>query len=90
MVNLVTTNYNSKYMDLLKQKLKSDKELNITTFINSTTNAKNNSGIGKEEYILEGNGYIIDRIGKYNYQVSPNSFFQTNSEQAEVLYIEIL
>lgn len=90
MVNLVTTNYNSKYMDLLKQELKSDKELNITTFINSTTNAKNNSGIGKEEYILEGNGYIIDRIGKYSYQVSPNSFFQTNTEQAEVLYRNII
>ena len=36
--------------------------------------------------ILSGEGRIIDRIGPYDFQISANSFFQTNTRSAENLY----
>ncbi|MHB8580766.1 MAG: 23S rRNA (uracil(1939)-C(5))-methyltransferase RlmD, partial [Ignavibacteriaceae bacterium] len=33
-----------------------------------------------------GNGFIFDLIGKYKFRISANSFFQTNTIQAEKLY----
>src|SRR5690606_21798076 len=33
-----------------------------------------------------GRGYIYERLGDLKYKISPKSFFQTNSAQAEVLY----
>jgi len=44
----------------------------------------------EEEHVLCGEGFITDRLGEYTYQISPNSFFQTNTAQAEVLYNEIV
>lgn len=41
----------------------------------------------KTEY---GNDYIIDTIGSYQFIISPSSFFQINTRQAEVLYDQVI
>lgn len=33
-----------------------------------------------------GKGYVIEKLGDFNFKISPKSFFQTNTKQAEVLY----
>jgi len=42
--------------------------------------------VGERESVLWGNGYITDRIGPFDFRISANSFFQTNSRGAERLY----
>ena len=39
--------------------------------------------------LLFGSPIIFDKIGKYKFQISPESFFQTNSSGAEILYNQI-
>ncbi len=37
-------------------------------------------------YVYKGNAYITEQLGKYNFRISPTSFFQTNPSQAEKMY----
>lgn len=58
----------------------------VTTFvsiINSSRAQIASGNIGKTYF---GNGNITDKIGKYSFRISPLSFFQTNTRQAEKLY----
>jgi 23S rRNA (uracil1939-C5)-methyltransferase len=36
--------------------------------------------------VYHGKDHIIERLGNYNFKIGPKSFFQTNPEQAKVLY----
>lgn len=58
----------------------------ITTVINNINTKKALIAIGEYEKVYYGPGHIFDSIGGYNYRISANSFFQTNSLQAEKLY----
>lgn len=58
----------------------------ITTVINNINTKKALVATGEYEKVFYGPGYIFDSIGGYNYRISANSFFQTNSLQAEKLY----
>ena len=50
-------------------------------------NMKNTNVIlGKENYIIYGNGYIKDILGDFEFKISPFSFYQVNPIQAEKLY----
>jgi 23S rRNA (uracil1939-C5)-methyltransferase len=90
MVNLVTSTHNAELMEKLSLKLQEALGDKLTTFVNNTTSAKNTVAFGEKEYVLFGPGYITDRLGDYTYRISANSFFQTNSAQAEKLYFQIL
>ncbi len=58
----------------------------ITTLL-YTINAKWNDSIyDLDPKIAFGKGYVIEKLGDYNFKVSPKSFFQTNTKQAEKLY----
>ena len=46
--------------------------------------------LGRKFNLLYGNETIEDTIGKFHFQISPQSFFQVNNEQAEVLYAKAL
>jgi 23S rRNA (uracil1939-C5)-methyltransferase len=85
MVNIVTS---SDEPELIKEY--SEKLLNefpqITTIINNISAKKALIALGDFEKIIYGPGFIIDEIGDYKYQVSANSFFQSNTIQAEQLY----
>ncbi len=85
MVNLVTSKLDEqlfgKYTDeLLKLEPK------ITTIVNNINEKKAQVAIGDSEQVFHGNGVIFDKIGQFLFRISPNSFFQTNTIQAENLY----
>jgi 23S rRNA (uracil1939-C5)-methyltransferase len=90
MVNLITTTHDPALMQDLLGVLRAALGEKLTTFINATTDRKNMVAFGEQEYILCGEGSISDRLGEYTYRISANSFFQTNTVQAEKLYNEII
>lgn len=85
MVNLVTSEENdeliTEYSDMLRKEIPQ-----VTTVINNISKKFAAVAIGDYEKVIYGSGYIYDEIGKYKFRVSANSFFQTNTTQAEKLY----
>jgi 23S rRNA (uracil1939-C5)-methyltransferase len=85
MVNIVTSSVveslMKEYVTLLTTEVPQ-----ITTIINNINLKKAAIATGDYENILSGSGFISDSIGKYKFRVSANSFFQTNTLQAEKLY----
>ncbi len=85
LVNLVTAsdeeNLMKEYADNLIKEIPQ-----ITTIVNNINLRKAQTAFGDFEKVYYGNGYIFDFIGKYKFRVSANSFFQTNTLQAEKLY----
>lgn len=47
---------------------------------------KTNVILGKKDYLLWGDSYIMDKIGDLQFKISPQSFFQINSLQTPRLY----
>jgi 23S rRNA (uracil1939-C5)-methyltransferase len=90
MVNLVTSTHQPHLMEQLSLRLQQTLGDRLTTFVNNITSAKNTVAVGEKEFILYGPGFITDRLGDYTYRISANSFFQTNTAQAEKLYALIL
>ena len=54
--------------------------------VHNITARKAGVAIGEFEHTLAGSDHISDQIGGYEFVISANSFFQTNSRGAEVLY----
>lgn len=85
MVNLVTSSENDKlfkeYADSIKNAIPE-----ITTIINNINIKKSQTAIGDYEKVYFGEGNIYDEIGGFKFRISANSFFQTNTLQAEKLY----
>ncbi|MEW6654249.1 MAG: 23S rRNA (uracil(1939)-C(5))-methyltransferase RlmD [Bacteroidota bacterium] len=85
MVNLVVNEENEEllgdYKEILLKEIPS-----ITTIIFNISKKKATVAIGDYEIVAHGCGFIIDKIGKSKYIISANSFFQTNTLQAENLY----
>lgn len=59
---------------------------NIKTIVHSINTRKAAIAVGERETILKGQGSILDRIGPFQFQISANSFFQTNTRGAQRLY----
>jgi 23S rRNA (uracil1939-C5)-methyltransferase len=57
----------------------------IATVVLNTTRRRAQVATGEEERVLVGRGTIEDVLGGITFEISPNSFFQTNTEQAEQL-----
>ena len=51
---------------------------------------RNNVIMGRDTKLLWGKPTILDNIGRLSFHISPRSFFQVNTEQAEVLYNKAL
>ena len=47
---------------------------------------KTNVILGRKDILLAGNPFIVDKIGDKKFMISPQSFFQINSEQTARLY----
>lgn len=58
----------------------------VTTVVNNVNGRRAQIAVGEEEIVYHGTGYMYDRIGHNSFRISANSFFQTNSPQAETLY----
>ena len=85
MVNLVTFTEEEELMKEYSAGLLKNVE-GITTIVNNVNGKLSQTSIGDYEKIYHGEGFIYDYIGKYKFRVSANSFFQTNTLQAELLY----
>jgi 23S rRNA (uracil1939-C5)-methyltransferase len=85
MVNIVTSEENNKtlkpFADLLIKKYPK-----ITSIINNITSKPAGVAIGEYEICLAGPPHIKDKIGSYEFEISANSFFQTNTLGAKRLY----
>lgn len=69
------------FIDFITNKYK-----NIKTIVLNYNLKNTNVIFGKENKIIFGDGYIYDILGNYKFKISPLSFYQVNSVQAEVLY----
>ena len=85
MVNLVTsTDWPEAMQNLTALLLKQFPA--ITTVVNNITSRKSMVAIGETEKVYAGPGYIREQLGDFTFHISANSFFQTNTLQAERLY----
>lgn len=60
----------------------------VSVYHNHNSNPK--LMLGKRFQLLYGEETIEDTIGQFHFQISPQSFFQVNNQQAEVLYAKAL
>lgn len=86
MVNLVTSWHDVALMKSLLHALQQSLGESLTTFVNNVSTKKNTVAFGDEEFVVFGKGFITEQLGDYRFNISANSFFQTNTEQAERLY----
>ena len=89
MVNVVTA-----YDDINKLSPLTDTLLNkfseITSLVNNVNTRKADVAFGEFETLLFGKPYIEEKLGDLTFEISANSFFQTNTHQGEFLYNEVL
>ncbi len=63
-----------------------EKVPSITTLLYTINTKWNDTIYDVATNIVTGKGYIIEKLGNFNFKISPKSFFQTNTMQAEKLY----
>jgi 23S rRNA (uracil1939-C5)-methyltransferase len=85
MVNMVIAYEEKEHrIALLDQLLKSFPQ--ITTLLYTINGKRNDSLHDQEPIVYFGKGYIIEKLEELSFKISPKSFFQTNTKQAEKLY----
>lgn len=87
MVNIVTAAQNDDLLKALAERLTA-KYPRVQAVVNNITARKAGIAVGEREILLAGQPFICDKIGTYEFEISANSFFQTNTAGAETL-IEI-
>jgi 23S rRNA (uracil1939-C5)-methyltransferase len=59
---------------------------NITALLYTINPKLNDSMQGLTPVVYKGRNYIIEQLEQFTFKISPKSFFQTNTKQAEKLY----
>ncbi|NMB70101.1 class I SAM-dependent RNA methyltransferase [candidate division WWE3 bacterium] len=92
MVIILTTNpKDSSEEMLIKNSLASLVDtLNVTSFVWSHTSSKSDISFGENCEVISGAAYIREKINEHFYIIRPNSFFQTNSQTAELLQSHVI
>lgn len=85
MAVLVTANANFQGKADLIQQLKSAMP-QLRAILQNINPEKTNVILGQDTRVLWGASAIRDRIGKFEFQISAESFFQVNAVQTEILY----
>jgi 23S rRNA (uracil1939-C5)-methyltransferase len=89
MVNIVTSSPAVSELAPLAARLAA--RVPRTTSVVMNVNPKKASvAVGVEEHLLGGRDHILESVGGLQFQVSANSFFQTNTAQAERLFALVL
>ena len=78
--NVFETNSKLKIENVIKEFPK------IKTIVINVNTEKTNVVLSRKNIIVYGDGTIIDRLGEYEFKISPNSFYQVNPVQTEKLY----
>ncbi len=58
----------------------------VTTWVYTINQKKNDSLYDLSPVTFSGNGYVIEKLEDFRFKIGPKSFFQTNTKQAEQLY----
>tara|TARA_B100000131_G_C18123653_1_gene613844 strand:- start:489 stop:1895 length:1407 start_codon:yes stop_codon:yes gene_type:complete len=88
MVNLVTSYHDiNKISPLTDALLENFPE--ITSLVNNVNTRKADVAFGEYETLLFGESFIREKIDDLTFEISANSFFQTNTFQGEILYEEV-
>ncbi|XP_050234930.1 uncharacterized protein LOC126683139 [Mercurialis annua] len=84
MVNFVTSSYKPELLKTMVEKTSAIPE--VVSIVNNVNSSVGNTSVGEQEYTLFGKSTITEILRGLTFQISANSFFQTNTLQAEVLY----
>jgi 23S rRNA (uracil1939-C5)-methyltransferase len=85
MVNIVTASEDRQMLKPLADRLMQDHS-QVVSVVNNVTARKAGVAIGEHEIGLAGESVLRDRIGAFEFELSANSFFQTNTLGAKRLY----
>ena len=85
LVNLVVSAYPADGVDELVTRVVSEVP-DITDFVVTLHTGKAQVAMGEREFVVKGDGRIRERCGPLEFEISPQSFFQTNTRQAGRLY----
>jgi len=85
MVNIITAKEEPEIVRPLAVKLM-DKYPQIISVVNNITSRKAGIAVGEYEIQLSGRSFLTDKIGELEFEISANSFFQTNTLAAQRLY----
>jgi 23S rRNA (uracil1939-C5)-methyltransferase len=85
MVNIVTASKDMEQVRPLADQLMLTYK-NIASVVNNITASKAGVAFGEKEIRLSGDAILTERIGEYEFEISANSFFQTNTLGAQHLY----
>jgi len=85
MVNIITSEKRDASIQLLASIL-TDRFNEIATIVNNINTRRGGTAVGEREKVFTGEGHIKDKIGTLTFEISANSFFQTNTSMAERLY----
>ena len=85
MVNLVVASYPDSDIDELVDRVTADiREIDV--FLVTLHTGKAQVAVGEREFFIKGDGQIVEECAGLQFDISPQSFFQTNIVQAERLY----
>lgn len=85
MVNIVTAEDDRGTVQPLADRLM-DQYPKVVSIINNITSRKAGVAIGDVEHTLAGSNIISDKIAGFTFEISANSFFQTNTRGAALLF----
>jgi 23S rRNA (uracil1939-C5)-methyltransferase len=85
MVNIVTAADDQQVLQPLANRLMQTYP-GVTAVVNNITARKAGVTTGETEITIAGDSAIIDKIGSFEFEISANSFFQTNTPGASKLY----
>jgi len=85
MVNIVTSKEDQRTVQALADQLVK-KYPEIVSVVNNITSRRAGVAVGEYEILLSGQPSIRDKIGEFEFEISANSFFQTNTQGAQRLY----
>jgi 23S rRNA (uracil1939-C5)-methyltransferase len=85
MVNIVTSAPEIETLVPLAERLRARVGSTVSVVVN-VNSKKASVAVGTEEHLLAGRDHINESLGGLTFRVSANSFFQTNTEQAERLF----
>ena len=89
MVNLVTAYEETEVLRKLAIELM-QRFPDVKSVMNNINSRLAQIAAGEKEIVLAGESFIQEKLGKHAFNISANSFFQTNTTQAERLYEKVL
>ncbi len=89
MVNLITSEETPEVLQPLATDLMKTFPF-VASVVNNINSRPAQIALGEKEILLAGEPWIEEKLGGFRFKISANSFFQTNTKQAERLYEQVL